>query len=125
MSDISLDEFTESATEFLEANAARRGESKFVWGEGSDRVGILEEKTPEQEQREVAEAKDWKQKEFDAGFGWITGPTEYGGRGAGCSLRACVPRDGGPVLDPVTVAVRDRARHGRPDHPRPRDPRGP
>ena len=79
MSDISLDEFIENATTFLNANSRRRSEAKFVWGEGSDRVGMLDEKTPEQEQREVAEAKAWKQLEFDAGFGWITGPTEYGG----------------------------------------------
>ena len=79
MSDISLDEFIENATTFLNANARRRSEARFVWGEGSDRVGMLDEKTPEQEQREVAEAKTWKQLEFDAGFGWITGPAEYGG----------------------------------------------
>ncbi len=81
MSDISLEEFTASATTFLDASASKRSEAKFVWGEGSDRVGMLDEKTPEQEIREVAAAKDWKQQEFDAGFGWITGPTEYGGRG--------------------------------------------
>ena len=80
MSHISLDEFTESATEFLDAHAERRGEAKFVWGQGSDRVGMLDEKTPEQEHQEVEAAKEWKQQEFDAGFGWITGPTEYGGR---------------------------------------------
>ena len=81
MSDISLDEFTENANTFLNANARRRSEAKFVWGEGSDRVGMLDEKTPEQEQRELTEAKAWKQLEFDAGFGWITGPAEYGGAG--------------------------------------------
>ncbi|MEP6624481.1 MAG: acyl-CoA dehydrogenase family protein [Acidimicrobiia bacterium] len=81
MSDISVPEFTASATTFLDANASRRSEAKFVWGEGTDRVGILDEKTPEQETRELAAAKKWKQQEFDAGFGWITGPTEYGGRG--------------------------------------------
>ncbi len=81
MSDISLPEFTASATTFLDANASKRSEAKFVWGEGSDRVGFLDEKTPEQEHREVDAAKAWKQQEFDAGFGWITGPTEYGGRG--------------------------------------------
>jgi alkylation response protein AidB-like acyl-CoA dehydrogenase len=79
MSDISLQDFTQSATAFLDANASHRSESKFVWGEGSDRVGMLDEKTPEQEALELAEAKAWKQQEFDAGFGWITGPTEYGG----------------------------------------------
>ncbi len=81
MPDISVDQFTASATEFLDANAERRSESRFVWGEGTDRVGMLDEKTPEQEQVEIVEAKEWKAKEFDAGFGWITGPAEYGGGG--------------------------------------------
>ena len=81
MSEMSVDEFTERATTFLSANAERKGESRFVWGQGSDRVGFLDEKTPEQERAEVAAAKVWKQQEFDAGFGWITGPTEYGGAG--------------------------------------------
>jgi alkylation response protein AidB-like acyl-CoA dehydrogenase len=83
MTDISLAEFTAEAAAFLDANSSRRSEEKFVWGEGSDRVGMLDEKTPEQERAEVAAAKDWKAREFDAGFGWITGPTEYGGRGLG------------------------------------------
>ena len=29
----------------------------------------------------VARAKKWRQQKFDAGFGWITGPTQYGGAG--------------------------------------------
>lgn len=80
MSEMSLEEFTNTATEFLDAGAPKRSESKFVWGEGSDRVGMLDEKTPEQERTEVAAAKAWKASEFDAGFGWISGPVEYGGR---------------------------------------------
>jgi alkylation response protein AidB-like acyl-CoA dehydrogenase len=77
---ISLDDFTAEAKKFLDANAPARGEEKFVWGEGSDSVGVLDEKTPEEELEELAAAKEWKAKEFDAGFGWITGPEEYGGR---------------------------------------------
>jgi len=37
-------------------------------------------KTAEEEAAELVAAKEWKAKEFDAGFGWITGPEEYGGR---------------------------------------------
>ena len=55
-------------------------DEKFVWGEGSDNVSILEEKSAEQEAAELRAAKEWKATEFDAGFGWITGPEEYGGR---------------------------------------------
>ena len=81
MSTISELEFRAEAVEFLDAHASRRGEAKeFVWGEGSDNVSILEEKTAEQEAAEMAAAKAWKATEFDAGFGWITGPEEYGGR---------------------------------------------
>ncbi len=75
-----LEDFAVEAKQFLDANATIRGEEKFVWGEGSDSVGVLDEKTAEEELEELAEAKTWKAKEFDAGFGWITGPEEYGGR---------------------------------------------
>ena len=77
---ISEAEFRAEAKAFLDANAERRIEEKFVWGEGSDRVGLLEEKSPEEEAAEVTAAQAWKAKEFDAGFGWISGPEEYGGR---------------------------------------------
>src|SRR5206468_6308421 len=34
----------------------------------------------EEELAEVEEAKAWRRKAFDAGFGWIQGPSQYGGR---------------------------------------------
>ena len=77
---ITEDEFRASALAFLEANAKPRGDDTQVWGQGSDRVGLFAEKTPEQEAAEVAEAKEWRQQVYDAGFGWITGPEAYGGR---------------------------------------------
>ena len=77
---ISLEEFTSSAREFLDANAKPRVEETQKWGEGSDNVGLFSEKTPEQEKAEVDAAKAWRQTKFDAGFGWITGPSQYGGR---------------------------------------------
>jgi alkylation response protein AidB-like acyl-CoA dehydrogenase len=84
MAEPTLDEFRDEVTAFLDANAERRaevkGDQKFVWGEGEDDVAILEEKSREVELAELAEAKVWKAKRYDAGFGWITGPTRYGGR---------------------------------------------
>ena len=77
----SIDTFQSEARAFLDAHLDRRGDESFTWGEGSDRVGVLEEKTAEQEARDLAAAKAWKATEFDAGYGWITGPTEYGGAG--------------------------------------------
>jgi alkylation response protein AidB-like acyl-CoA dehydrogenase len=82
MADITLEEFEKNARAFLEANAARKEtEKKFVWGEGSDKVAMFEEKDKDQETRDVAAACAWRQKKFDAGFGWITGPENYGGAG--------------------------------------------
>lgn len=80
MTVISEDALKAEAREFLDAHLERRVEEKFEWGKGSDRVGLLDEKTAEQEAREIADAKEWKATEFDAGFGWIAGPEEYGGR---------------------------------------------
>ncbi|HET9092113.1 MAG TPA: acyl-CoA dehydrogenase family protein [Acidimicrobiales bacterium] len=77
----SEEEFRTEALEFLEANARPRPPEKLVFGEGSDEVSVLPERTPDEDAREVAEAKDWAARVFDAGFGWITGPAEYGGRG--------------------------------------------
>jgi alkylation response protein AidB-like acyl-CoA dehydrogenase len=75
-----IEQFGAEAKAFLDANLEARGEEKFVWGEGDDSVAVLDEQTPEEERAELAAAKEWKAKEFDAGFGWITGPEEYGGR---------------------------------------------
>jgi alkylation response protein AidB-like acyl-CoA dehydrogenase len=84
MAQPTLDEFREEAQSFLEANAERkpdaRPDQKFVWGEGKDDVSVLEEQTREEELAQVAEGKVWKALRYDAGFGWISGPGEYGGR---------------------------------------------
>src|SRR5438132_6525429 len=77
---ISLEAFEAEAQAFLEANAKPRQPEATGWGEGSDKVGLLSEKTPEEELEELREAKEWRARVFDAGFGWITGPEQYGGR---------------------------------------------
>ena len=72
--------FREEASDFLEANAKLRVDEVIAWGEGSDKVGLFAERSREQELADVEESKRWRQKVFDAGFGWITGPRQYGGR---------------------------------------------
>jgi alkylation response protein AidB-like acyl-CoA dehydrogenase len=77
-----LDEFRAEVTAFLEANAERsEAERKFVWGEGSDKVAMFEERDRATELEMLRDACAWRAKRFDAGLGWITGPAEYGGRG--------------------------------------------
>ena len=79
MANISIEQFEKEALAFLESNAERRPvEKAFVWGEGSD--NFYREKDREQEAANAEEGKLWRQKKFDAGFGWITGPEAYGGR---------------------------------------------
>ncbi|MBF6557797.1 MAG: acyl-CoA dehydrogenase family protein [Acidimicrobiales bacterium] len=74
-------QFESDVQSFLEANAPKRAKETFVWGEGSDSVGLFPERTPEQDAEELATARAWARMVFDAGFGWITGPVAYGGRG--------------------------------------------
>ncbi|MDA8038710.1 MAG: acyl-CoA dehydrogenase family protein [Actinomycetota bacterium] len=75
------EEFAEQAEAFLSANTRLKAERKSVFGEGPDEIAVLPERTTEEDAREVAEAKRWARVVFDAGFGWITGPLRYGGRG--------------------------------------------
>ncbi len=77
--------FRERAVAFLDAHAPLRPERSggFTWGEGDDFVGIVEEGDPATEEEAVAAARAWAATRFDAGFGWIDGPTDQGGAGLG------------------------------------------
>src|ERR1022692_2891793 len=78
---ITAEQFELDARAFLDVAAPKRPTETLVWGEGSDHVGLFPERTPEQQVADLAAARSWAQGVFDAGFGWITGPPEYGGRG--------------------------------------------
>jgi len=81
MADITLEQFEGEAQAFLEANAPRREEEKaFVWGEGSDKVSLFDERDRGHELELLKKAQAWRAEKFDAGYGWITGPSAYGGR---------------------------------------------
>src|SRR5262245_7845304 len=81
MADVTLEQFETDARTFLDANAPRREEEKaFVWGEGSDKVSLFEERDHAGELELLKKAQAWRAEKFDAGFGWITGPSRYGGR---------------------------------------------
>ena len=79
---MSVEDFASKARVFLEANAERKEvKKKFTWGEGTDNVSMFEERSRDAEMEVLRKAKEWQAKRFDNGFGWITGPTEYGGGG--------------------------------------------
>jgi acyl-CoA dehydrogenase len=79
-------DFRRAALEFLAANARPREVEQTQWGQGSDRVGLFRESSPEEDAVELAAARAWRARCFDAGFIWTAGPTEYGGRGYGRNL---------------------------------------
>jgi len=108
---ISIGELLDGARAFLDAHLEPRTETdeKFVWGEGSDRVNILEETEASELTTTLATAKRYAAARFDAGFGWIDGPVEYGGRGLGLDhARAYQELEASyevPDLSILTIAV--------------------
>ena len=83
MTTISIDQLCADAEAFLAGRLSRKPDrdAPFVWGEGSDSVSIVEDPDPEQEAVDLTAARTYAADRFDAGFGWIDGPVELGGRG--------------------------------------------
>jgi acyl-CoA dehydrogenase len=73
--------FAYEAIAFLSAHAERRQPEALRWGEGPEGLTIFHETTGEEERREAEVAKAWQATRWHAGFGWLTGPVAYGGRG--------------------------------------------
>lgn len=81
MNDDGMAEFAAEVRAFLDAHAERPADTEFHWGEGDDRLAYFSSEPPEVEARAVEAAREWQRTRFEHGFGWITGPSEYGGRG--------------------------------------------
>src|SRR4030088_3576737 len=80
-----LEEFLGEAEAFLAAGWPRKAvpvaSAPFVWGEGSDEMKVFQEPDPQAEGGEMEAVREWRRRRFEAGYGWIAGPPEYGGRG--------------------------------------------
>lgn len=74
-----MDTFVRQAREWLATVARPRTER--TWGEGSDSVAVFENWTAEQERVETDRIRAYEQAKFDAGWGALNWPAEYGGRG--------------------------------------------
>ncbi|MFC4503420.1 MULTISPECIES: acyl-CoA dehydrogenase family protein [Streptomyces] len=80
--DQDMQDFAAEARRFLDAHAAKApGRTAFTWGEGDDSMAYFSSLPPEEEKEDVARARAWQRTRHENGFGWITGPAEYGGRG--------------------------------------------
>ncbi|MGW1738687.1 acyl-CoA dehydrogenase family protein [Nocardia sp. NPDC001965] len=74
-----LTEFTDSARAWLRGIAAPRAES--AWGHGDDSVAVFENWTAAEERRHTDIIRDYERAKYDAGWGALDWPAEYGGHG--------------------------------------------
>ena len=119
MDALTLAAFEDEVLEWLQVNAEPKPErGRFHWGDGDD--GVVEIWTEHNAERDAAlldESRAWRRKRFDAGYGWIDGPVELGGRGlSAAAARAYtnaerhfdVPAQDwfklGPVIGPILMA---------------------
>jgi alkylation response protein AidB-like acyl-CoA dehydrogenase len=73
--------FAAEAVEFLRSRVALRSSSTEEWGVGAERLTLFHETSDAQEREEAIVAQQWQKARWEAGFGWIGGPREFGGRG--------------------------------------------
>ncbi|MFE7840253.1 acyl-CoA dehydrogenase family protein [Streptomyces sp. NPDC057474] len=77
-----MQDFAAEARRFLDAHATKAPDRAAVtWGEGDDSMAYFSSLPPEREAEHVRRARAWQRTRHEHGFGWITGPPEYGGRG--------------------------------------------
>jgi alkylation response protein AidB-like acyl-CoA dehydrogenase len=102
-SSVSLEEFAAGAREWLAAHAQPRPASTGPtrWGEGSDNVSVFHDLTAEQERTLLDAAMAWQREKFDAGYGAITWPPEYGGAGLPSVFQQAYRREEARFLTPV------------------------
>lgn len=74
-------QFAGAALEFLSSRAGLRTTSTQQWGTGPERLTLFHETTDAEERAEATAARQWQKLRWEAGFGWICGPVEHGGRG--------------------------------------------
>jgi acyl-CoA dehydrogenase len=73
--------FATEATDFLASHLDLRAPSAEGWGLGDERLTLFHETSDAQERAEADAARNWQRIRWEAGFGWIAGPKEHGGRG--------------------------------------------
>jgi alkylation response protein AidB-like acyl-CoA dehydrogenase len=73
-----------AAEQYLAARyprAGTRGPTPFEWGVGSDEVRVFQEPDADDEAEAMPAVRAWRRGLWEAGLGWLTGPTAYGGAG--------------------------------------------
>jgi alkylation response protein AidB-like acyl-CoA dehydrogenase len=88
---IPLEDFTTAARAWLASVAAPR--SAGEWGTGSDSAAVFENWTVEEERTETDRIRAYEQAKLDAGWGALSWPAEYGGRGLPTSYALAFRRE--------------------------------
>jgi alkylation response protein AidB-like acyl-CoA dehydrogenase len=73
--------FAAQAVNFVSAHFPRRMPESLSWGAGPEKLTLFHESSDAEERAEADAALNWQRQRWDAGFGWICGPTAHGGRG--------------------------------------------
>jgi alkylation response protein AidB-like acyl-CoA dehydrogenase len=90
-----LEEFLAEAEVFMASRYPRRPseeKKRFQWGVGTDEVRVFQEPDPVEEAEALPRIRAWRAALWDAGLAWISGPTEYGGRGLARSYEVAFTR---------------------------------
>jgi alkylation response protein AidB-like acyl-CoA dehydrogenase len=77
----SVESFAAAAREWLAARLPPADPGHLAWGEGSDDVSVFHRLSFDAEKALLDRAMAWQQQKYDAGYGAITWPPEYGGAG--------------------------------------------
>jgi alkylation response protein AidB-like acyl-CoA dehydrogenase len=100
----SLGQFLADARAWLEANAEPLPErTEARWGDGSDRVSLFRDTTEDEEREQLEAARAWQRTKFDAGYGAIDWPVDYGGAGLGVEHAQAFRRLEAGFVTPLTV----------------------
>jgi alkylation response protein AidB-like acyl-CoA dehydrogenase len=101
--------FAAEVVAFLEDHAPCRDAETLAWGQGPEGLAIFHETSGEEELAEVRAAKEWQATKWSAGLGWLTGPTEHGGRGLDASCerlyRAIEAAFAVPDWNPIRIGL--------------------
>ena len=76
-----LDQWRLGVREWLATVLPRRGQSQTVWGEGDPDLAIFRSLGYREEVALLAKIRSYRRARFDAGYGALTLPVEFGGAG--------------------------------------------
>jgi alkylation response protein AidB-like acyl-CoA dehydrogenase len=101
--------FATAAVAFLSGQVAPRTPQDAAWGVGDEGLTLFHETSDEQERAEADAARQWQKLRWQAGFGWITGPVEFGGRGLSADYEALYRRIESafdiPDMSPLRIGI--------------------